>query len=182
MSTVTYTPAEISGTLAMPPSKSAAHRAILCAALAKGVSTLYPIDPSQDMFATMEAVQAMARRFPMKKKPAPSPWTAPAPARFPLGKSIAGNPVPHCGFVSPSPPLWAWRLPLPAAGGFQSAPSAAIWTVCPITVLSAAQKAACPSPFPENLPPGNLSCRETSAPSLLPACCTLCLCWTETAD
>ena len=59
MSTVTYTPAEISGTLAMPPSKSAAHRAILCAALAKGVSTLCPIDPSQDMFATMEAVQAM---------------------------------------------------------------------------------------------------------------------------
>lgn len=40
MNTVTYTSAEISGTLAMPPSKSAAHRAILCAALAKGVSTL----------------------------------------------------------------------------------------------------------------------------------------------
>ena len=29
MNTVTYIPAEIFGTLAMPPSKSAAHRAIL---------------------------------------------------------------------------------------------------------------------------------------------------------
>lgn len=68
MSTVTYTPAEISGTLAMPPSKSAAHRAILCAALAKGVSTLCPIDPSQDMFATMEAVQAMGAAVSYEKE------------------------------------------------------------------------------------------------------------------
>ena len=68
MSTVTYTPAKISGILAMPPSKSAAHRAILCAALAKGVSTLCPIDPSQDMFATMEAVQAMGAAVSYEKE------------------------------------------------------------------------------------------------------------------
>ncbi len=57
--TVTYTPSHIHGSVAMPPSKSAAHRAILCAALSNGVSTLFPIDPSEDMFATMQAVKSM---------------------------------------------------------------------------------------------------------------------------
>ncbi len=52
-------PSALSGSLRIPPSKSYAHRAIICAALAQGVSTLAPIDLSEDIAATLGAVQAM---------------------------------------------------------------------------------------------------------------------------
>ena len=47
------------GTVNIPPSKSAAHRAILCAALAEGRSVLSPIELSDDMRATLNAVSAL---------------------------------------------------------------------------------------------------------------------------
>ena len=47
------------GTVNIPPSKSAAHRAILCAALAEGRSVLSPIELSNDMKATLNAVTAL---------------------------------------------------------------------------------------------------------------------------
>ena len=43
----------------MPPSKSAAHRAIICAALAKGKSILSPVDLSNDIKATIECMQRL---------------------------------------------------------------------------------------------------------------------------
>ena len=46
----------IGGSLAVPPSKSAAHRAVLCAALADGVSRIDNIDLSDDIRATLGAV------------------------------------------------------------------------------------------------------------------------------
>ncbi len=48
-----------SGDVTVPPSKSVAHRAILCAALAKGTSELHPIAASKDMAATIGAVKAL---------------------------------------------------------------------------------------------------------------------------
>lgn len=47
------------GTVNIPPSKSVAHRAILCAALADGRSVLSPIELSDDMRATIGAVKAL---------------------------------------------------------------------------------------------------------------------------
>lgn len=47
------------GTVNIPPSKSAAHRAMLCAALADGRSTLSPIELSNDMLATINAITAL---------------------------------------------------------------------------------------------------------------------------
>ncbi|MGN0473837.1 MAG: 3-phosphoshikimate 1-carboxyvinyltransferase [Acutalibacteraceae bacterium] len=47
------------GTVNIPPSKSAAHRAMLCAALADGRSTLSPIELSNDMRATINAITAL---------------------------------------------------------------------------------------------------------------------------
>ncbi len=49
----------LAGTVTLPPSKSAAHRAILCASLAKGVSHLSNFSFSQDMEATCRAVEAL---------------------------------------------------------------------------------------------------------------------------
>lgn len=47
------------GTLPAPPSKSMAHRALLCAALATGVSHITGIAPSEDMRATMRAMACL---------------------------------------------------------------------------------------------------------------------------
>lgn len=60
---VQYRASHLTGTVAAPPSKSAAHRMILGAALAAlsgdRVSTVSPIDLSEDMRATIGAVQEM---------------------------------------------------------------------------------------------------------------------------
>jgi len=52
-------PAVLSGTLEAPPSKSASHRAAICAALADGETTLTNISFSQDIEATLKCVQAL---------------------------------------------------------------------------------------------------------------------------
>lgn len=52
----------LNGTVNIPPSKSAAHRAILCAALADGRSTLSPIELSNDMYATIGAIKALGAK------------------------------------------------------------------------------------------------------------------------
>ena len=52
----------LSGTAAVPPSKSAAHRAVLCAALAGGTSRIENIAYSEDIRATLGAVQQLGAR------------------------------------------------------------------------------------------------------------------------
>ena len=59
MRTLTITPQKLQGTVAIPPSKSMAHRAIICAALAKGISKISHIDYSDDMIATIEGMRAL---------------------------------------------------------------------------------------------------------------------------
>ena len=44
MTKITITPKTLQGTIAVPPSKSLAHRAIICAALAPGMSRISGID------------------------------------------------------------------------------------------------------------------------------------------
>ena len=52
-------PGRLKGTLAVPPSKSIAHRALICAALARGESLVSPVDDSDDMRATTQCMQAL---------------------------------------------------------------------------------------------------------------------------
>jgi 3-phosphoshikimate 1-carboxyvinyltransferase len=59
MSSVVITPTPLHGDVTPPPSKSAAHRGIICAALAKGQSCITPFEPSDDMTATIGAVKAL---------------------------------------------------------------------------------------------------------------------------
>jgi len=49
----------LGGIVQVPPSKSAAHRAVLCAALAAGTSRLEPIEYSQDVRAMLGAVRQL---------------------------------------------------------------------------------------------------------------------------
>ena len=52
----------IGGSVAVPPSKSAAHRAVLCAALAGGTSRIDNIEYSDDIRATLGAVRQLGAR------------------------------------------------------------------------------------------------------------------------
>ena len=45
--------------MAAPPSKSDVHRAIICAALSKGVCTIAPVALSEDILATIRCVEAL---------------------------------------------------------------------------------------------------------------------------
>ena len=56
---VVYTPGFSGGTVTLPPSKSAAHRALLCAALSRGRCTVRPIIESDDMKATLGAMESL---------------------------------------------------------------------------------------------------------------------------
>jgi len=50
-------PAPLSGCITPPPSKSVAHRTIICAALAHGKSVVYPFEPSEDISATIAGMR-----------------------------------------------------------------------------------------------------------------------------
>ncbi len=59
MHSVKISPCRLSGTVSVPPSKSAAHRAIICASLAGGTSIVSPIEMSNDITATIGCMRAL---------------------------------------------------------------------------------------------------------------------------
>lgn len=59
MSELTITPAKLKGKIVLPPSKSLAHRAIICASLAPGVSRIDNIEYSDDIKATISCMKAL---------------------------------------------------------------------------------------------------------------------------
>lgn len=56
---IVYGNSFLGGDVTVPPSKSAAHRALLCAALSGGKCAVSPIDSSDDMEATLGAVRVL---------------------------------------------------------------------------------------------------------------------------
>ena len=52
-------PNRLEGCVHIPPSKSMAHRAIICASLARGKSTITHIEYSKDIQATISAMKAL---------------------------------------------------------------------------------------------------------------------------
>ena len=63
MTAVKITPAKLQGTVQVPPSKSLAHRAIICASLAKGVSRIDNIEYSKDIQATIKAMKSLGTKI-----------------------------------------------------------------------------------------------------------------------
>ena len=62
MAEVTYQNTFHGGQVLLPPSKSMAHRAMLCAALSRGRCLLSHMAGSQDIAATARAIQALGGR------------------------------------------------------------------------------------------------------------------------
>ena len=60
---VTIQPKKLAGAVTPPPSKSMAHRLILCAALAGERSVIHPVSLSQDILATLGCIQGLGARW-----------------------------------------------------------------------------------------------------------------------
>lgn len=61
-------PRKLNGEVKIPPSKSMAHRAVICAALGNGVSKVTNIDYSDDIIATIEAMSSLGARITKKEE------------------------------------------------------------------------------------------------------------------
>ncbi len=59
MNKIKIIPSKLSGTVKIPPSKSMAHRAIICASLSEGVSTISGVDYSEDIIATIDGMKSL---------------------------------------------------------------------------------------------------------------------------
>ncbi|MBQ3107667.1 MAG: 3-phosphoshikimate 1-carboxyvinyltransferase [Firmicutes bacterium] len=56
---VTIAPSKARGTVSAPPSKSMAHRLLICSGLAGGTSVIHGLAPSQDILATLDCLKAL---------------------------------------------------------------------------------------------------------------------------
>lgn len=56
-------PSTLQGILQLPASKSITHRALICAALARGTSVLYPIVQNEDIISTLTCLQTLGARI-----------------------------------------------------------------------------------------------------------------------
>ena len=63
---IKLTPSRAIGTVKAPPSKSMAHRLLICAGLSPGESTVCNVEPSEDVLATMDCLRAMGCRVQYK--------------------------------------------------------------------------------------------------------------------
>ena len=66
MEKIKITPSPLSGEVTVPPSKSVAHRNIICAALANGTSVISPACHSEDIDATIGCVTALGAKVEEK--------------------------------------------------------------------------------------------------------------------
>ena len=57
--TVTIFPSVPAGCVAAPPSKSMAHRLLICAGQTMGKTTVRGVAPSEDILATMDCLRAL---------------------------------------------------------------------------------------------------------------------------
>lgn len=61
---VTFTPSHLSGTISAPPSKSMAHRMLICGGLSHGnISTIQGISDSDDVTATLRCLEALGASY-----------------------------------------------------------------------------------------------------------------------
>ena len=68
MKQIVIKPGALNGRVDVPPSKSAAHRAIICASLARGISVIEPVELSDDISATIRCMKALGARIDLKDK------------------------------------------------------------------------------------------------------------------
>ena len=68
MNKIKIKPGALNGTVSVPPSKSAAHRAIICAALSDGTSVIEPVELSNDIKATIQCMKKLGAEISLDGK------------------------------------------------------------------------------------------------------------------
>ena len=61
------TPSTVQGSVTIPPSKSMAHRSIICAALSSGTSIIDNVDYSKDIIATLDGMKHLGAEITMEE-------------------------------------------------------------------------------------------------------------------
>ena len=64
---ISITPSAASGEISAPPSKSVAHRLLICAALSDGVSKISNIGTNDDILATISCLESLGARVQIEK-------------------------------------------------------------------------------------------------------------------
>ena len=87
----TITPCRVQGRIQLPPSKSMAHRLMICAGLADGTSRVAGLRDSKDMQATLQCLKALGARvtgdFPVLEIAGCSPVCRTEPATLDCNES-----------------------------------------------------------------------------------------------
>ena len=78
-------PSKLKGEVKIPPSKSMAHRAIICAALSDGLCIIENIDYSDDIIATIDAMNSLGAKIVKHK----NVRTVPIPIAITIEPSIS---------------------------------------------------------------------------------------------
>ena len=94
-------PSRLQGSVTVPPSKSMAHRALLCAGLAAGETRIQGILPSQDMEATCRALTALGASIARQGSLARVPGVAGRP-KAPQGPVDCGESGSTLRFLIPA--------------------------------------------------------------------------------
>lgn len=71
MKNITIKPSRLSGAIHIPPSKSMAHRAVICAFLSEGESRIDNVELSEDIIATCRAIEALGGDMDILESPSP---------------------------------------------------------------------------------------------------------------
>ena len=116
----TILPRPLRGSLRVMPSKSASHRALICAALAKGESAVSPLQRSQDVEATLACLEGIGLARISGMEPLPD---APGSVRCRLTglrrrpKPLEGAPRPRLAPCGESGSTLRFLMPLALDGG-----------------------------------------------------------------
>ena len=161
----------LTGPVSLPASKSAAHRAILCASLAKGISHLSNFSFSQDMEATCRAVEALG----VKTSLTGDTLTVDSRSLFAPSQAVldCGESGSTLRFLIPTAAAGGSALNLPAGAACRNALSASIWTACLRPASPAAPRAVFPCLSAALCGPVFSACPAISALNLLPVFCWL---------
>lgn len=90
--TVTIHPSKAKGNMTAPPSKSMAHRVLICAGLSEGESILHNVASSEDVLATLDCLAAMGAGYTFENGTVTMRGVGAA-----LGKAAATLPCRECG-------------------------------------------------------------------------------------
>lgn len=161
----------LTGPVSLPASKSAAHRAILCASLAKGISHLSNFSFSQDMEATCRAVEALG----VKTTLTGDTLTVDSRSLFAPSQAVldCGESGSTLRFLIPTAAAGGVRAEFTGRAACRNALSASIWTACLRPASPAAPRAVFPCLSAALCSPVFSACPAISALNLLPVFCWL---------